>query len=396
MKLIEFSVENFKIFKERVTFSMATREGEHSFNENGENLLKTSLIYGPNASGKTTLLEAIGDFKDFIEDPLNNFDNLIFAYNPFALSDKYDKPVFFETIFVLEKKFFKYNLSILKDEILSENLYQILSDGTEKKYFVRNKQEIDLFYDFKNSEDIKLKTRKEVPFLYATSQWNVDLSIKIIKGFKNLNVITSYKSFLFRKLTIDFINSDKTKKEKILDYLKKADFSIDDLEVIKIKIPTESKEKASEDVDFVIFWHCKFNENGEKIGKKDFAFYRESLGTQKFFEILGPVIDTLENGKVLFIDEFDNSLHPLLTKAIIDLFEKNNPNNAQLIVTTHDTNLLSYKDEFIKDQFWFTEKDGYGAGKLFSLAEFKLRNDTEYSKKYLEGRFGALPFIESF
>ena len=121
----------------------------------------------------------------------------------------------------------------------------------------------------------------------------------------------------------------------------------------------------------------------------------ESMGTQKFFDILGPIIDTIENDKVLFIDEFDNSLHPFLTKFIVDIFEKNNPKDAQLIVTTHDTSLLSYKDDFDKAQIWFTEKDKFGIGNLFSLAEFNLRNDTEYSKKYLEGRFGALPFIES-
>ena len=148
-------------------------------------------------------------------------------------------------------------------------------------------------------------------------------------------------------------------------------------------------------IDTVFFTHNKFDSKGNKIGIAKFNLGDESAGTQKFFDILGPIIDTLENGYVLFIDEFDNSIHPYLTKFIIDLFEKKNPQNAQLVVTTHDTSLLSYKELINKEQFWFTEKNKFGEGHLFSLAEFKTqRNDTEFSKKYLEGRFGALPFVD--
>jgi len=144
----------------------------------------------------------------------------------------------------------------------------------------------------------------------------------------------------------------------------------------------------------IFFEHNKFDIKGTKIGTTKFNIGDESAGTQKFFDVLGPIVDTIENGKVLLVDEFDNSLHPYLTKFILDFFERNNPNNAQLIVTTHDTSLLSRK-EFNKEQFWFTEKDKFGAGNLFSLAEFKTqRNDTEFSQKYLKGRFGALPFID--
>jgi uncharacterized protein len=400
ISIIEFSIENFKIFKEKITFSMSTRKSNHSFEKNGLNLLKTSLIYGPNASGKSTLLEAFLILRNIIINSTNNSEGANLPYHPFLLSEKNNNPTFYEVIFVLENKIFRYNFSILEGKIFTENLFEILFTGKDKKYFLRKEQSFKLFNDFKKNKDIADKTRKEVLFLSAASQWNHKLAMKIVDGFKNINIISGLSIRNTRGYTVKLFK-DTEKKKEILNFLKKADFCINDGIVEKIKLPDFVKKQmaigfkeAPSKADTVFFSHSKFNSKNKKIGIEKFNMGDESAGTQKFFEILGPIIDTLENGKVLLIDEFDNSLHPLLTKFIIDLFEKNNPNNAQLIVTTHDTNLLSYKNNFIKDQFWFTEKDQFGAGKLFSLAEFESRNDTEFSKKYLEGRFGALPFIE--
>ncbi len=407
MSFIEFSVENFKIFREKTTFSMFARKSSHTFGSNGENLLKTSLIYGPNASGKSTLLQAFVALWNGIIKSANNPEGSILPYQPFALSSEEDKPVFFEVVFSLGKNIFKYNFSFSKSEIRTENLFEILSSGKEKKYIVRKKQNIKLFAEFKKSKDIKIKTRKEVLFLSAASQWNNDLAMKIVEGFKNdIRVIDSTNTEHYGGHTVGLLKKERNKKDKVLDFLKRADFCIENIIVEKIAIP-EIPESIKQQIlamgaknipneaDTVFFSHNKFNTKGVKIGIAKFNSGEESKGTQKFFDVIGPIVDTLENGKVLIIDEFDNSLHPYLTKFIIDLFEENNPKNAQLIVTTHDTSLLSHK-ELNKEQFWFTEKDKFGAGKLFSLAEFKdeaPRNDTEFSKKYLEGRFGALPFV---
>jgi len=404
ISIIEFSVENFRIFKGRVTFSMLTkRKSEHTFKSNGENLLKTSLIYGPNASGKSSLLDAFGALRMGITDSAKNPEGASsFLHRPFRLSDNNNQSVFYEVVFSLENKVFKYNFSVLKNEIITENLLEILSIGEEKAHLTRKRQDISLFGDFKKSEDIKVKTRKEALFLSAAAQWNNELAMKIEEGFKNINIISGLNSRGYRGYTMKLFKEDVVKKKKILDFLKKADFCIEDGFVEKMELPDSIKKEMMinfkeipEDIDTIYFAHNKFDSQNNQIGVERFNLGEESNGTQKFFAALGPIVDTLENGRVLFIDEFDNSLHPLLTKFIVDLFEKNNPNNAQLIVTTHDTSLLSYKEDFSKEQFWFTEKDSFGVGNLFSLAEFDLRNDTEYSKKYLEGRFGALPFIES-
>lgn len=400
ISIIEFSTENFQIFKKRVSFSMLTRKSEHSFEKNKQNLLKTSLIYGPNASGKSTLLTAFIILKQQIINSTNNLEGSNLPYHPFLLSNDKNKASFFEVIFILDEKIFRYNFSILKNEIISENLFEIISGGKERKYLIRDGQTIKVFYDLKESENVKEITRKEVLFLSAAAQWKNNFAAEIIGGFKNINIISGPDSGGYGGYTVKLFKENSDMKKKILDFLKMADFCIDDGSVEKMELPDFVKKDMGlkfkdfpKEVDTIFFSHNKFDSKNKFIGIEKINMGDESRGTQKFFDILGPIVDTLENGKVLLIDEFDNSLHPFLTKFIIDLFEKKNSKNAQLIATTHDTSILSYPD-FIKDQFWFTEKDKYGAGSLISLAEFSLRNDTEYSKKYLEGKFGALPYIQ--
>lgn len=404
ISLIEFSVENYKIFKERATFSMLSRKNKHTFISNGQNLLKSSIIYGPNSSGKSTLLEALTLMSSGILDSTNINKGESLPYYPFLLSESTSNaPVFFESVFSLGDKIFKYNFSFLRDRIVQENLFRILSDGKEKKYISRKENKINVYEDFKDSKDIKEKTRKEVLFLSAASQWNNKLAMKIVEGFNNINTIQGYNSAAYNNFTVKLFKEDPVIKKQILEILRKADFCISDASVEEIKIPqeiiTQMKSLNIKDVketsDLITFMHDKFDEKNKKIGTQKININLESVGTQKFFSILGPVIDTINNGQVLIIDEFDNSLHPFLTKFIMDYFENNNPNNAQLIATTHDTSLLSYKDDFDRAQFWFTEKDKFGASKLISLAEFKLRNDTEFFKKYFDGQFGGLPYIDS-
>jgi AAA15 family ATPase/GTPase len=120
----------------------------------------------------------------------------------------------------------------------------------------------------------------------------------------------------------------------------------------------------------------------------------ESEGTQKLFVLAGYLVTALKEAKILVIDELESQLHPLITQAIVKLFNSNetNPNNAQLIFMTHDTNLLSNK-LFRRDQIWFTEKNRYGATDLYSLAEYNVRNDASFESDYIKGRYGAIPYL---
>ncbi len=406
ISLIEFSVQNFKTFKDKATFSMSARKNDnHTFESNGENLLKTSFIYGPNASGKTSLLEAILNFRNTVLNSANNDSKL--PYNNFkAYRNDIDEPVFFELAFTLDAETYQYSFSFLKDYIVSENLSRITPSGSEVKYITRTMQDIKLGDSFKSLEILQDKTRKDSLFLSQAAQFNDTFALNVLKAFQDMKVISGITYNTYKNFTINKFKNDAEYRKNILGYLKMADFCIidgrtdevdaphldikDDIEGLSI---TKTMQKANK----LILEHPVYNTDGKDVGKFELSFDEESEGTKKFLSVLGPIIDVLAGGKILLIDEFDNSLHPLLTRFIVDLFESKNTNkqNAQLVATTHDTSLLAYKDEFIKDQFWFAEKDNLGASKLFSLGEFDIRNDTEFADKYLEGRFGALPFINS-
>jgi AAA15 family ATPase/GTPase len=413
ISLIEFSLENFKAFRNKATFSMVARKNEkYTFESNGENLLKTSLIYGPNASGKTSILEAFDHMKRFILLSANipeNQEKKNLPHYPFLASqDSKNKPSLFEIAFALSGEHggvYKYSFSVVQDHVVSEKLIEISSTGKEKEYLSRSEQKIIVDYDFKDMKSLLGKIRKESLFLSTSAQLNNSFALSLISAFNSIiavsGIFTNAQQFTTKKF-----KTDTEYKEKILQYLKTADFCISgggtqeiDVQGAGIKFeggkvsfePTKGKD------DMLFFEHPVFDSSNNKVDTFKLNLFQESIGTQKFLSILGPVIDALENGKVILVDEFDNSLHPLLTKFIVDLFgsEKINDKNAQFVATTHDTSLLSYRDDFLKDQFWFTEKDEHGSARLFSLAEFSMRNDTEYSRKYLEGRFGALPFIGS-
>lgn len=412
ISLIEFSLENFKIFKERATFSVVARKNDqHTFESNGENLLKTSLIYGPNASGKTSIFDGVRMMREMIMLSANARNESTFpTYFPFfTLSTTKSRPINFELVFSITGDFtgvFKYSFGFLSNKIVTENLVELDSNGTEETLFDRVEQNIKLGKYFENEKVVSEKTRDDALFLSVSAQFNNKFALNIFKSMSFINVISGTNDGTYKNFTLEKISSDTEYRSKIINYLKEADFCISDgltkevsINRVDIKDDLEgfSASKKVEKGNALFLKHPVYNQDKEVIGQFELSIDSESVGTQKFLSALGPIIDTLTFGKVLFIDEFDNSLHPLLTKFIVDLFEskETNKNNAQLIVTTHDTSLLGCKEDFIKDQFWFTEKDSFGQAKLFSLAEFDMRNDTEYSKKYLEGRFGALPFINS-
>lgn len=414
ISLIEFSLENFKAFKNKATFSMVARKNDrHTFESNGENLLKTSLIYGPNATGKSSILDAFALMKRMIHLSANipeNQENAKLLHTPFlATKGNSILPTTFEVTFSLKNGhdgIYRYSFSFLQDYIVSEKLVEFSSKDREEIYFSRNEQDIKVDKDFKDMKNLLGKVRRESLFLSLSAQLNNSFALDLLNAFNSIIVISGIHPNAPQS-TIKKIKEDALYKEKFLELLKIADFCVTkantkeiDLQEMSFKLDAgkfsvEPPKTIKNDV--LLLGHPVYDENHNVIDTFELNLFQESAGTQKFSMNLGPIIDALEGGKTLFIDEFDNSLHPFLTKLIIELFEsqETNKNNAQLIVTTHDVSLLSYREDFVKDQFWFTEKDEFGSAKLFSLGEFEIRNDTEYTKKYLEGRFGALPFISS-
>jgi uncharacterized protein len=426
--LIEFSVGNYRSFKETVTFSMVAAKISAKDKKLDENnvfivgkhlsLLKSAAIYGANASGKSNLAKAFHFMRWFM---LNSSKETQATeeidIERFRLStDTEAAPSFFEIVFLLNGKTHRYGFEATNKEIISEWLFYVPTTR-ESKLFERKGSDISLSRIMKGGSKVKTITRPNALFLSVASQFNVEIAEHILTWLKNFGVISGLSDKGYSRYTLDCLESGKYKNE-ILHLVRSLDLGIDNLEIkttqigSEIVVPLEdlpeeirtlnsvrqgAQVTASANMISVGTAHQKYDKKGILIAIEFLDMHlHESEGTQKLFALSGVLVDAIITGKILIIDELDARLHPLITCAIIALFNSNvtNPNNAQLIFMTHDTNLLSHKI-FRRDQIWFTEKDRYGATHLYSLAEYKVRNDASFESDYIEGRYGAVPFIGS-
>jgi AAA15 family ATPase/GTPase len=197
--------------------------------------------------------------------------------------------------------------------------------------------------------------------------------------------------------------SEPEQKRKIIQFLRDADIYVDDIHVEEEEfdvdklpdlIPSSLRERMAEQFEGETLYETQFVRNDDEGKPVLFDESEESDGTNRFFSFAGPWLDALSAGKTLFVDELNSNLHPMLVKYMVSLFhcKKSNPNNAQLVFTTHETSILN-QSVFRRDQVWFMQKDKYKS-ELYSLSEFKVRKDYEnLEERYLSGSYGALPFI---
>jgi AAA15 family ATPase/GTPase len=404
--LIGFSVGNYKSFKETVTLSLVASSITEEDKELDENnlfpinnklsLLKSAAIYGANASGKSNLVAAINFMKWFV---LNSSKETQVSdaidIEAFRLSTETEKePSFFEIVFILEDKTFRYGFEVNAREVVSEWLSQ--ADDTEEKMLFERDFDNYILDDFAEGQGISDKTRSNALFLSVVAQFNGKISGKILLWFsKNLQLISGLQDTQYREETLESFENDRHRHD-IIEFIKKLDLGIADIQIKKYysqKTPMFGIYEVG-----VKTVHRKYDADGKQTAIELFDIEtHESEGTNKLFALAGLLLDTLRTGKILLIDELDARLHPLITRELICLFNSNetNPHNAQLIFTTHDTNLLSSKT-FRKDQIWFTEKDNKGATDLYSLVEYKVGKNASFERDYIMGKYGAIPFIGNF
>lgn len=405
--LIQFSVGNFKSFKNIVTFSLlATSRKEHEENtfvaKDKLRLLKNAVIYGANASGKTNLIQAMRFMRFFVLFSTKDVTDKI-KVTRFKLSTETEnQPSTFEVIFLHEGIRYRYGFQTDREKIHREWLFYV-PKRKETRLFLREGGDFSIGTHFKEGKGLKDKTRQNALFLSVVAQFNGQLSTKVFQWFRKFKVLTAltdtnYLDFTLKKL------QDPEFKNEIMKFTKFADLGIEDvgLEETKMKIedlPEEIKSKLKSDDELIDVsvnaFHKKYDTENKAVGLEKFDFaLEESAGTKKFFAISAPILDTLKKGNVLVIDELDSKLHPILIKFLIELFNsrENNPNNAQLIFVSHNTNLFN-RTIFRRDQIWLTEKNSYGATDLYSLVEYKVRNDASFEKDYMAGKYGAIPLI---
>ncbi len=426
--LLQFTVKNFKTFKDKATLSFLasnydkeTFEDSNIFYNEKYNLriLKSAVFLGANASGKTNLFQALGAMKTLVLTSARETQkNDELGVTPFLLStDTEYEPCEFEITFIYADDLYRYGFEVTRDRVISEWLYHR-----------PNRKEIEIFYrdgnEFETHERQFAKgrtlikgdfIRENALLISVATQFNDQISGNVFNWFTETNVISGIYQEEFKGFTMNQIeNPDK--RQRILNLLQAADLGIRDISIkdfdpdffpddmspeLKANFMEEMKKDNRYFFSDTITTHDKYNENFEKVGSISLSMEQdESHGTQKFFYLSGPILNALQNGLTLVIDELDSRLHTNLIIKIISLFNdpQINTRNAQLIFNSHDTRVLSIK-KFRRDQIWFIEKNRYGASKLYSLADFnsnEIRKNAVYEDKYLEGRFGAVPYLETF
>ncbi|KZL50624.1 AAA family ATPase [Nodularia spumigena] len=421
--LIEFSIGNYRSFKDKVTFSMVAANivaKDPKIDENNTfavddklTLLKSAAIYGANASGKSNLAKAISFMKWFmINSSKETQSTEEIGVEPFRLSTETEtEPSLFEIVFLLDGKKYRYGFEATQQRVISEWLFYV-PNKRETRIFERNFEESTEIFNiskiFKGG-GIDSKTRHNALFLSVAAQFNVEIAEKILDWLtRKLKIISGLDDI--SDYTVSYLAEGNDNRSDIIQLIKKLDLGIREITVKETEIRLNSlplPEDTSEELKKMIVKsgivkatliktvHQKFDSQGNHISLELFDLYEhESEGTQKIVSIAGILVDTFKNGDVLIFDEFDARLHPLITKAIVEIFnsQETNYNNAQLIFMTHDTNLLSNK-LFRRDQIWFTEKNKYGATDLYSLVEYPIRNDASFENDYIQGKYGAIPFI---
>jgi uncharacterized protein len=418
----EFSFGNFWSFKDIQTLNMTAAKIK-SKNSQLDNinifpvnkdisLLKAKAIYGANASGKSNVIKALVSFIRIIKDSVKE-EKALSLIDSFQLSTETENmPTFFQLIFRIGKIRYRYGFEADDKSIKSEWLFST-PNKREQPLFIREDKliveinqthfEEGVMYQklFENSKD-PIFTDTSLFLTHLSSTGFGKLSKQIVKTISSISIISGLGHRGMYGIAGDSL-SDSVKKKFILDFLKKADIGIDDLDTVEItneNLPDNIEDEVKEDLKkgkIIVSSRTKYNVELKSEGKSDFSFgMQESEGTKKMFELSPFIYRSLKEGTPLFIDEFDSRFHPLLTKKIVELYNSIENKKAQLIFTTHDTNLLS-SDLLRRDQIDFVEKDKYGASHLYTLVEIKgVRNDASFEKDYIQGKYGAIPFLGDF
>lgn len=425
--LIQFSVQNFRTFKEKATLSLIasnydkeTRKEDNIFEDNKFNLniLRSAVVYGANASGKSKFIDALMFMKSFVtKSSKDSQKGEAIRVEPFRLNiETENSPTEFEVIFIHNNIMYRYGFEVDTKQVISEWLFH-KTNAKEVELFYRDYQTFETHPRSFNKSKTIIKEgliRENALLLSVAAQFNEETASLVLSWFQALNIISGLEESNFKNNTLAKIK-DKKEKGKVLELLKAADFGIQDIQYEEFTLDgfnEELKEKmkkvkeSMKDFDSELFSdistiHRKYDSKKKMIGEVKFSVNMdESNGTKKFLYLTGILIDVLEEGGILFADELDSKLHPNLVCKIVSLFNSKelNPKNAQIIFNTHDTNLLS-SGLFRRDQIWLIEKDKFGEAHLYSLSEFKsdkVRKTEAFEDNYINGKYGAVPFLGFF
>ncbi len=399
LMILKIEFENFFSIRDRVRIDFRAaninttlaRELRHNVIDwNGVPVLKSVGLFGPNASGKSNILKAINFCCRMILDSHLNNEGSIFNFEPFKFAGCQEKSSSFLIDFVCDNVEYEYAFELTKTKILSESLYHY-PFGRRAKIFVRK---ADGKYSFSTGvihkpADVVLNTSDKNLFVSRASSMNREIAQKLYRYFMN--------QFLLGLVNVNdlmVLDSFNTYKHVILKALEVCDTDITDIEVRKEQIPAPVVVPGQGDISFKLVDVLKFKTFHRD--NKDVMFdldLEESTGTRQLFQIIKRLLDVVNNTKGIMMDEFDMGLHTRLADFILDLIHASD--SSQLLFSSHNTNLIDVK-RLRRDQIVFVNKSEDGATEVYSLFDFKdFRENMDAEKGYIQGRFDAVPYVDS-
>ena len=423
--ITRFLAENFRSVDDKVELSFEADMGIKDLGSEGysaaggKNMLNAMGFFGANSSGKSNVFLAVGMMRRMILRSVKLNDNERLPYDPFLLSDRDNDPTRFEIEFVDGTDKFKYGFSYTAQRIEEEWLIAKWPRRSEKTLLKRTGDSIE--YDeanFKDGDKVRnagVTLNNNRLYLSLAAQMGGEISKRVIEWFRiKLNVISGLRDGDLSQYTKEAIHRNSPIKEDILNFIGAMKVGFDEVTTIQEDVDERKLPKglpadliaALKEHPIITAYarHKKIGPDGEVLGVVEFDIdEQESDGTKKLFNLAGPIVDTLKNGKILFIDELDSQLHPWLSQKIIEVFNNGNTNKngAQLVFTTHETNILS-KKLLRRDQIVFVTKDlERQATQTRTMMSIKLENgskprtDSNYERNYLDGKYGAVPEIDT-
>ena len=403
---MQFTVGNYRSFHQARTFSMVPSSIQDNpkecvVAEGHYRYLTAAAVYGANSSGKSNLVMALATMKRMVLNSVKLNDHDFLFYDPFLLAeDSGNQPTHFEIVYLdADETRVRYGFDYTLRQIEREWLFISKKNKKELPYFVRDEEGIGVDEMlFAEGIGLEERTNDNRLFLSLVAQLGGTISKNVLDFFNSgYNVISGLNSQGYEGLTERQFLNKEAESVDALQFFKDLQLGFIDIETDEHEI-----EKGRKAID-VFTVHNIYNKDGEITGKQRFRFdYCESQGTQKLFELAGPLFEALRHGRLLVMDELDAKMHPLISQHIIKLFssEKTNQHHAQLLFTTHDTNLLS-SHLLRRDQIWFTEKDKAESTDLYSLMHIVLpdgtkpRGDGNLERNYIKGRYGAVPYLST-
>ena len=425
MMLIEFKVANFRSIRDEQTFSLVASNSDKDLPScvieeklpglSGVRYLKGAAIYGANASGKSNVIEAIRFLRNFVGSSATGIQpGDPTGTTPFKLDQSSGtKPSEFEITFVAGGVRYVFGLSVTPKRVIEESLVAY-PKGAPQRWYKRVFDEESSSYEwakpstaFRDDKDLRRKTRENSLFLSVGPQFDHPQLTPVYDWFrKHLRFINLGSDMALHPSFTAGLLKEGNHRDRLIQLLRTADIGITDAVVkeeiidperliaalpsgLEIKLKTDSTTHEFKRLQIYLSHHA------EGVASVPLNFDdEESAGTQRFFSLVGPWLDILENGYTVFIDEIETSLHPILVRELLKLLlhGETNTKGAQIVFTTHNPMLLD-NTLLRRDQIWFTEKTPAGSTSLYPLTDYKPRKDEALAKGYLAGRYGAVPFI---